>query len=74
MSRLVASGGQSIGASVLPMTILDQYPLGLTGLISLKSKAFTRIYYSTTVQLLLRLLMQKHQFFGALSSLWDIPI
>ena len=39
MSRLFASGGQSIGASsVLPMNIQDWCPLGLTGLISLLSK------------------------------------
>ena len=42
MSRLFASGGQSIGASasasVLPMNIQGWCPLGLTGLISLKSK------------------------------------
>ena len=39
MSHLFASGGQSIGvstsASILPMNIQDQLPLGLTGLISL---------------------------------------
>ena len=38
MSRLSASGGQSIGSlastSVLPMNIQDWFPLGLTGLIS----------------------------------------
>ena len=36
----LVSGGQSIGssASVLPMCILDWFPLGLTGLISLLSK------------------------------------
>ena len=40
MSQLFTSGGQSIGASlsVLPMTIQDWFPLGLTGLISLQSK------------------------------------
>ena len=42
MSQLNASGGQRIGpsasASVLPMNILDWFPLGLTGLISLLSK------------------------------------
>ena len=41
MSRLFASSGQSIGtsasASVLPMSIQDWFPLGLTGLISLLS-------------------------------------
>ena len=42
MSRLFASGGQSIrssaSASVLPMNIRDWSPLGLMGLISLQSK------------------------------------
>ena len=42
MSHLFAAGGQSIGASasasVLPMSIQDWFPLGLTGLISLLSK------------------------------------
>ena len=40
MTQLFASGGQSIeaSASVLPMNILDWFPLGLTGLISLLSK------------------------------------
>ena len=42
MSWLFASGGQSIGvsasASVLPMNIQDWFPLGRTGLISLRDK------------------------------------
>jgi len=42
MSQFFTSGGQSIGvsasASVLPMTIQDWFPLGLTGWISLQSK------------------------------------
>ena len=42
MSQVFASGGQSTGASalasVLPMNIQNWFPLGLTGLISLKSK------------------------------------
>ena len=46
MSQFFASGGQSIGvpaiASVLPMNIQDWSPLGLTGLISLKSKGLSR--------------------------------
>ena len=45
MSRLFASGGQSIGASVsasvLPMNIQDWFPLGWTGLISLQSKGLS---------------------------------
>ena len=62
MSRLFASGGQSIGvsasASVLPMNIQDWFPLGLTGWISLQSKGLSRVFqHHTTVQ--------KHQFFSA---------
>ena len=42
LSQFFASGGQSIGVSVstsvLPMDILDWFPLGLTGWISLQSK------------------------------------
>ena len=42
MSQVLASSGQSIGASasaaVLPMNIQDWFSLGLTGLISLQSK------------------------------------
>ena len=65
VSRLVTSGGQSIGAStsttVLPMNIQDWFPLGLTGWISLLSKELSRVFFSTTVQ--------KHQFFRAQFSL-----
>ena len=52
MSRLFASGGQSIGASasVLPMNIEDWSPLGWTGLISLLSKGLLRVFSNTTVQ------------------------
>ena len=67
MSWLFASGGQSIGASVsasvLPVSIQDWFPLGLTGLISLQSKGFSRVFFNTTVQ--------KHWFFGAQPSLWS---
>ena len=42
MSQFFTLGGQSIGvsasASVLPMNIQDWFPIGLTGLISLRSK------------------------------------
>ena len=45
-NEFFASGGQIIGASafisVLPMNIQDWFPLGLTGLISLQSKGFSR--------------------------------
>ena len=61
MSQFFASGGQRIGvsalASVLPMNIQDWLPLGLTGLISMLSKALSRVFSNTTVQ--------KHQFFSA---------
>ena len=65
MSRYFTSGGQSIGASasVLPMNIQGWFPLGLTGLISMLSKGFSRVFSSTTIQ--------KHHFFGAQPSLWS---
>ena len=51
MSRLFTSGGQSIGvsasASVLSMNIQCWFPLGLTGLISLQPKGFSRVFSST---------------------------
>ena len=67
MSQFFISHGQSIGtsasASVLPMNIQDWFPLGLTGLISLLSKEFSRVFSSTTIW--------KHQLFSAQSSLWS---
>ena len=67
MSQFFASGGQSIGvsasASVLPMNIRDQFPLGWTDWISLQSKGPSRVFSNSTVQ--------KHQFFGAQPSLWS---
>ena len=66
VSWLFASVGKSTGVSalapVLPMNIQDWFPLGLTGLISLQFKGFSRVFSSTTVQ--------KHQFFGTQPSLW----
>ena len=65
MSQFLVSGNQSIGASAvasdLPMNIRSWFPLGLTGLISLLSKGLSRVFSSTTIQ--------KHKFFGTLSSL-----
>ena len=65
MSLFFPSGGQSIrvsaSASVLPMNIQDWFPLGLTGLISLRSRRLSRIFSNTTVQ--------KHQFFSSQPSL-----
>jgi len=61
MSQFFASCGQSIGASAsasnLPMNIQDWFPLGLTGLISLKSKGLSRLFSNVTVQ--------KYQFSSA---------
>ena len=52
-SQLFSSGGQSIRApvskSILPMSIQGLFPLRLTGLISLLSKALSRVFSSTTV-------------------------
>ena len=55
------SSGVSASASVLPRNIQGQFPLGLTGLISLKSKGLSRVFSNTTVQ--------NHQFFSTLLSL-----
>ena len=62
MSRLFASGGQSIAASastsasVLPMNIQGWFPLDLIHLISLQSKGLSRVFSNATVQ--------RHQFFS----------
>ena len=58
VSQFFASDGQSIGASasVLLMNIQGWFPLGLTGLLFLRSRGLSRVFSSTTVQ--------KHQFFS----------
>ena len=45
VSQLFSSGGQSIApsTSVLPMNFQSWFPLGLTGLIFLQSKGFSRV-------------------------------
>ena len=67
MNQLFASGGQSIGAlalaSIFSMNIQGWFPLGLTGLISLLSKEFSRVLSNTTVQ--------KPQLFGAQPTSWS---
>ena len=67
MSRLFASGGQSIGASAsasVPLVnIQDWFPLGLTGLISLQPKGLSSVFSNITAQ--------KHQFFSIQPSLWS---
>ena len=67
VSQLLASYGQSIGASAsalaLPMNIQGWPPLGVTVLISLLTTGLSRVFSNTTVQ--------KHQFFGTQPSLWS---
>ena len=64
MSQLFILGGQIIGASasVLPMNIQGWFPLGLTSLISLQSKEFSRVFSSTIIR--------NHKFCSTESSLW----
>ena len=66
VSQLFTSGGQSIGASssasVLPMNIWGLFPLGLTGLISLKSRGLSGVFPTTTIW--------KPQVFSTQPSLW----
>ena len=61
MSKLFASGGQSIGVSastsVLPINAQDWFPLGWTGWISLQSRGLSRVFSNNTVQ--------NHRFLGA---------
>ena len=67
MRWLLASGGQSTGASasasVLPVNFQGWFPLGMIGLLSLLFKELSRVFCSTTVW--------KHQFFSAQPSLWS---
>ena len=51
--------GASVSAAVLPMNIQDWLPLGLTGLMFLKSKGLSRLFSSDS-----KFTIQKHQFFG----------
>ena len=61
--RIGQSIGTSASASVLPMNIQGQFPLGLTGLIALQYKGLSRVFSSTTIQ--------KRQFFSSQPSLWS---
>ena len=51
LQQFFASGGHRIGvsvwASVLPMNIQDQFPLGWTSWISLQSKELSRVFNTT---------------------------
>ena len=70
MSGFFSSGGQSVGASssasLLPMSIQGWFFLGLTGLISLLSKGFLRVFSNTTIW--------KHKFFSALLTVKNFSI
>ena len=61
MSQLFTPDGQSIGvsasASVLLMNIQDWFPLGLTGLISLRSKGLSRVFQHDSSKASLRSLL-----------------
>ena len=58
VNQLIASSGQS----TLPVNIQGWFPLRLTGLISLLSKGFLRVFSSTKIQ--------KHQFFMLVMAGW----
>ena len=55
--------GASASASVPPISIQVWFTLRLTSLIALLSKGLSGVFFSTTVQ--------RHQFLGALPSLWS---
>ena len=61
-SHLDQNTGASASASALPMSILGWFTLRFTGLILL-AKGLSEVFSFTTVQ--------RHQFFGALLSLWS---
>ena len=60
-SHQVAKVRASASASVLTRNLQGSFPSVVTGLISLLFKGLSRVFSNTTVQ--------KHQFFGPLSSL-----
>ena len=64
MSRLFASGGQSIGvsASGRPVNIWGWFPLGFIALISLLSKGLSRVFSNTS---------SKASIFSTQPSLWS---
>ena len=78
MSRLLPSGGQSIGTSasalVLPVNTQDWFPLGLTGWISVPSKGLSRVFSDTTVRKYLLRYMQISTFSGKVDPfmLWNV--
>ena len=73
-SQLFASGGQTTGASasaaVLSTHIHSWSPLGLTSLISLLSKGLSRVFSSSTVQIIVSILKHSAFFKVQLSHLY----
>ena len=72
--QLFASGGQRIvaSASTLPVNIQGWFPLGLTSLISLESKGFSRIFCNIRVQKkinILLILVKIHIFTNTLENI-----
>ena len=52
-----------VAKSWTSLSLFFNFSLGLTGLISLLSKGFSRVFSSTTIQ--------KHPFFSTQPSLWS---
>ena len=73
-SCLLASGGQSIGASasasVLPMNIQGWFPLGLTGLISLQSKGLSKVHQHHSSEISVLWCSKRAFFMDQLSHLY----
>ena len=50
LALLISDQSIGVSTSVLPKNIQDWFPLGLTGLISLKSKGLSRVFSNATVK------------------------
>ena len=76
VSQLFTSGGQSIGVlastSVLPMNIQRWFPLGLTGLISLRSKGLKSLlqHHSSKSSILLYLAFSNIPTLTSIHDYW----
>ena len=82
MRRLCTSDGQMFGslasASVLPTNIQGWFPLGLSSLISMHSKEFSRVFPAPQFESLISAQPHQffstqiqHQFFSINQSLWS---
>ena len=72
MSQLLASGGQSFGASASTMNTQDGFPLGWTGWISLQSKGLSRVFSNITIAQLCPTLCTPMDFSPPGSSIYGI--